>query len=153
MRPRATASATTQQGVRLQPVGLQLRAHPAGVLWIDAVIVVTNRIPLARGHEIDFEDRFKRRVHLIDRHPGVIREEVHRARPTRFDHEHGTWAFDPEERGYDEVKARGRSFDDFVAWTGSADFAAAHTNRPPREMFSPNALEVLTSMDLDVGAR
>ena len=51
------------------------------------MVVVTNRIPVSTGHEIDFEDRFKRRVHLVDRHPGFVRNEVHRPRPMRFDHE------------------------------------------------------------------
>ena len=120
------------------------------------MIVVTNRIPVARGHEIDFEDRFKRRVHLVDRHPGFIRNEVHRPRPMKLDHERGSWAEDPDGQGYYEVKTWWRSFDDFVAWTQSKDFAEAHSSRPPREMFSgPNVLEVhevLTSTDLDVGA-
>mgnify|MGYP003352875984 CR=1 FL=1 len=30
------------------------------------MVVVTNRIPVSQGHEIDFEDRFKRRVHLVE---------------------------------------------------------------------------------------
>ena len=60
------------------------------------MVVVTNRIPVAKGHEIDFEDRFKRRVHLVDRHPGFIRNEVHRPRPMKLDHEHGTWSDDPD---------------------------------------------------------
>jgi hypothetical protein len=47
--------------------------------------------PHRRGHEIDFEDRFKRRVHLVDRHPGFVRNEVHRPKPMRFDHERGGW--------------------------------------------------------------
>jgi heme-degrading monooxygenase HmoA len=50
------------------------------------------------------------------------------------------------------VKTWWRSFEDFVAWTKSADFAAAHANRAPREMFAgPNVLEVhevVTSTDL-----
>ena len=41
------------------------------------MIVVTNRIPVAEGHQIDFEDRFKRRVHLVDQAPGFVRNEVH----------------------------------------------------------------------------
>ncbi len=120
------------------------------------MIVVTNRIPVARGHEIDFEDRFRRRVHLVDRHPGFVRNEVHRPRPMKFDHERGTWAEDPDGQGYYEVKTWWRTFADFVAWTESKDFAEAHSSRPPREMFSgPNVLEVhevFTSTDLDVGA-
>ena len=66
------------------------------------MIVVTNRIPVATGHEIDFEDRFRRRVHLVDRHPGFIRNEVHRPKPMKLDHEKGTWAEDPTAQGYYE---------------------------------------------------
>jgi heme-degrading monooxygenase HmoA len=121
------------------------------------MIVVTNRIPVARGHEIDFEDRFKRRVHLVDRHPGFIRNEVHRPRAMKFVHETGGWVDDPDGQGYYEVKTWWRNFDDFVSWTKSPDFAEAHSSRPPKEMFAgPNVLEVhdiLTSTDLDVGAR
>ena len=42
------------------------------------MIVVTNRIPVAAGWEEKFEDRFKKRVHLVDQSPGFIRNEVHR---------------------------------------------------------------------------
>jgi len=74
----------------------------------------------------------------------------------KFDHEHGSWTDDPDGQGYYEVKTWWRSFEDFVAWTNSPDFAAAHSSRPPKDMFSgPNVLEVhdlLTSTDLDVGA-
>ena len=62
------------------------------------MIVVTNRIPVAQGHEIDFEDRFRKRLHLVDESPGFIRNEVHRPRPRRFDHESGGFVDDPEER-------------------------------------------------------
>jgi heme oxygenase (mycobilin-producing) len=117
------------------------------------MVVVTNRIPVAKGHEIDFEDRFKRRVHLVDRAPGFVRNEVHRPRPMKFDPQQG-WVEDPEAQGYYEVKTWWRSFDDFVAWTQSEAFAQAHANRPPRVMFAgPNVLEIheiLTSSDLDV---
>ena len=56
------------------------------------MIVVTNRIPVAAGYEIDFEDRFKKRVRLVDRSPGFIRNEVHRPRPMKLDHATGTYA-------------------------------------------------------------
>ncbi|MGD8861808.1 MAG: antibiotic biosynthesis monooxygenase [Myxococcales bacterium] len=118
------------------------------------MIVVTNRIPVAEGHEIDFEDRFKKRAHLVDQSPGFIRNEVHRPRPLKFDHETGQWKNDPSGEGYYEVKTWWRSFDDFVAWTKSDSFAQAHENRPPKEMFrGPNILEVhevfLSSEDND----
>lgn len=107
------------------------------------MIVVTNRIPVAQGHEIDFEDRFKRRAHLVDRAPGFVRNEVLRPKPMRFDHESGSWLPNDAAQGYYEVKTWWRSFDDFVAWTRSPAFAEAHSNRPPKEMFAgPNVLEI-----------
>jgi heme-degrading monooxygenase HmoA len=118
------------------------------------MIVVTNRIPVAAGHENDFEDRFRNRAHLIDRSPGFVRNEVHRPRPMRFDRESGAWRDDPEGQGYYEVKTWWRTFDDFVAWTESPSFAEAHKDRPPKEMFAgANELtvhEVFLSTDLDV---
>ena len=116
------------------------------------MIVVTNRIPVAQGQEIDFEARFKRRVHLVDRSPGFIRNEVHRPRPMKFDGASGGWKPDPEGRGYYEIKTWWRSMADFEAWTKSEAFAEAHRDRPPKEMFAgPNVLEiheVVTSTDL-----
>jgi heme-degrading monooxygenase HmoA len=107
------------------------------------MIVVTNRIPVAAGHEIDFEDRFRNRAHLIDQAPGFVRNEVHRPRPMRFDHDSDEWRDDADARGYYEVKTWWQTFDDFVAWTASPAFAEAHKNRPPKEMFAgPNELAV-----------
>lgn len=118
------------------------------------MIVVTNRIPVAEGHEIDFEDRFKRRVHLVDRAPGFVRNEVHRPRPVKFNHETGTWEEDKSQQVFYEVKTWWKSFDDFANWTKSPAFAEAHSNRPPKEMFAgPSQLivhEVFLSTDLDL---
>ena len=116
-------------------------------------VVVTNRIPVAQGHEIDFEDRFKRRAHLVDRAPGFIRNEVHRPRPMKFDHQSGGFVDDPEAKGFYEVKTWWRTVEDFAAWTKSPAFAQAHADRAPKEMFAgPNQLEiheVLLSTDGD----
>ena len=116
------------------------------------MIVVTNRIPVAAGHEIDFEDRFKHRVHLVDRAPGFVRNEVHRPRPMKFDHASGGFVPNAEVQGYYEVKTWWRTLEDFVAWTRSPAFAEAHSNKAPKEMFAgPNVLEiheVFTSTDL-----
>jgi len=107
------------------------------------MIVVTNRIPVAQGHEIDFEDRFKRRAHLVDQAPGFVRNEVHRPRPMKFDHETGGWREDAEAQGYYCVMTWWRTLDDFIAWTKSPAFAEAHSNRPPADMFSgPSVLEI-----------
>ena len=94
------------------------------------MVVVTNRIPVTTGHEIDFEDRFRNRVYLVDKSPGFIRNEVHRPRPVRFDHDTGAFVGDPDAEGYYEVKTWWRSMDDFVAWTRSEAFAEADANRP-----------------------
>mgnify|MGYP003564424394 FL=1 len=116
------------------------------------MIVVTNRIPVTKGHEIDFEDRFRNRVHLVDKSPGFVRNEVHRPRPVRFDHERGGFVDDPDAEGYYEVKTWWRSLEDFTAWTRSEAFAEAHKNRAPKEMFAgPSKLdvhEVFLSTDL-----
>lgn len=118
------------------------------------MIVVTNRIPVAEGHEIDFEERFRQRAHLVDTAPGFVRNEVHRPRPLKFDRANGTFVDDPEARGFYEVKTWWHRLEDFVAWTQSEAFAEAHKNRAPKEMFSgPNVIEfheVMTSTDLDV---
>ena len=113
------------------------------VAYYLVMIAVTNRIPVAQGHEIDFEDRFRKRAHLVDQAPGFIRNEVHRPRPMKFDHDTGGWREDPEAQGYYRVVTWWRSLDDFIAWTKSPSFAEAHSNRPPADMFSgPSVLEI-----------
>ena len=116
------------------------------------MIVVTNRIPVAQGHEIDFEDRFRKRVHLVDRAPGFVRNEVHRPRPMKFSHETGRFVEDPTKQGFYEVKTWWRSMEDFEAWTKSPAFAEAHASRAPSGMFSgPSELvihEAFLSTDL-----
>lgn len=118
------------------------------------MVVITNRIPVQAGHEIDFEERFKQRVGLVDKAPGFVRNEVHRPTPMKLDHASGSWVPDPTAEGYYEVKTWWRSFADFEAWTKSPEFAEAHRNRAPKEMFrGPNVLEIhelVTSTDLEV---
>lgn len=110
---------------------------------ICGVICVTNRIPVAEGHEIDFEHRFRNRVHLVDQSPGFIRNEVHRPKPMKFDHDTGGWKDDPDKQGYYLVKTWWKTLEYFVAWTKSPSFAEAHSDRPPKEMFAgPNVLEI-----------
>ena len=116
-------------------------------------VIVTNRIPVAEAYAVDFEDRFRQRIGLIDGSPGFIRNEVHRPRPMKFSRELGTWSPDPDKSGFYEVKTWWASMDDFIAWTRSESFRLAHADRPPKEMFSgPSELlihEVVTSTDLD----
>lgn len=99
------------------------------------MIVVTNRIPVASGHERDFEERFRNRAGLVDQSPGFIRNEIHRPKPMRRNPETGSWEPDPDSPGHYEVKTWWRSFDDFVVWTRSESFAEAHRQKPPSEMF------------------
>jgi len=107
------------------------------------MIVVTNRISVASGHEIDFEDRFRNRTHLVDQSPGFIRNEVHRPKPMRFDPDTGEWQEDADGQGDYEIKTWWQSFDNFVAWTKSDAFAEAHKKPAPKEMFAgPSKLTV-----------
>ncbi|MBW2268788.1 MAG: antibiotic biosynthesis monooxygenase [Deltaproteobacteria bacterium] len=116
-------------------------------------VVVTNRVPVAPGWEEKFEDRFRKRVHLVDRSPGFIRNEVHRPRRLKLDHTAGGFVEDPDAEAYYEIKTWWRNLDDFLAWTRSPAFAEAHKSRAPAEMFAGNnqisVHEVLTSTDLD----
>jgi heme-degrading monooxygenase HmoA len=106
------------------------------------VFVVTNRIPVALGHEEDFEDRFRKRAHLIDRSPGFIKNLVLRPVQRRFDHKTGDWV-DTTEQGYYLVQTYWESQDAFWTWTRSESFRIAHNNRPPAEMFAgPSVLEI-----------
>ena len=57
------------------------------------MFIVTNRIPVAEGHESDFEDRFRKRAHLIDKSPGFLKNQVLRPIQRRFSHETGSALF------------------------------------------------------------
>lgn len=106
------------------------------------MFVVTNRIPVASGHEEDFEDRFRKRAHLIDRSPGFIKNLVLRPVQRRFDHKTGA-TVESTEQGYYLVQTYWESEDAFWNWTRSESFRIAHSNRPPAEMFAgPNVLEI-----------
>jgi heme-degrading monooxygenase HmoA len=108
----------------------------------DSVIVVTNRIPVAGDHEAAFEDRFRHRAHLIDRSPGFIKNLVLRPIQRRFNHQTGAWETIAEQ-GYYLVQTYWESEQAFWDWTKSDAFRAAHSHRPPAEMFAgPNVLEI-----------
>ena len=106
------------------------------------MIVVTNRIPVAAGHETAFEDRFRKRAHLIDTSPGFISNRVMRPVKRRFDHASGAWV-EVKEQGYYLVQTYWESEEAFWNWTKSPSFRTAHSDRPPAEMFAgPNVLEI-----------
>ena len=106
------------------------------------MFVVTNRIPVAEGHEADFEDRFRHRAHLIDQSPGFIKNLVMRPVQRRFNHQTGEWE-EKEEQGFYLVQTYWESEQAFWDWTKSESFRIAHSNRPPAEMFAgANVLEI-----------
>jgi heme-degrading monooxygenase HmoA len=101
------------------------------------MIVVANRIPVARGHEAAFEERFRGRAGLVDHHPGFVRMEILRPKPVEM---HGARMGGSE---YYVVLTYWESEAHFIRWTESEDFRRAHADRPPKEMFAgPNVFEL-----------
>jgi len=91
------------------------------------VVVVSNRIPVQKGFEETFEQRWKNRKWSIADHPGFIRTEV--LKPVKGDHY--------------IVVTRWRSMKDFENWTNSDAFTESHANAARREAFSgPSQLEI-----------
>lgn len=91
------------------------------------VLIVSNRISVAEGHEEEFERRWRDRKWSILKSPGFIRTEV--LRPVNGDHY--------------IVMTHWQSREDFEHWTESQAFMEAHKNAPPKETFSgPSKLEV-----------
>jgi len=91
------------------------------------VLVVSNRMSVAKGWEEDFERRWKQRKWTVAQFPGFIRTEV--LRPVRGDHY--------------IVMTYWKSKEDFEHWTASQAHIEAHANPPPKEAFTgPNKLEL-----------
>lgn len=89
--------------------------------------VVANRIRVAKGHEKEFEERFRNRKGMIDGSPGFIRNLI----------------LKPVDSEFYSVMTFWESMEAFTAWTQSDSFRKAHSSRPPKEMFSgPNVLEI-----------
>ena len=94
------------------------------------MIVVSNRIPVARGHKEAFAERFRNRASLVEYHPGFVRLEILRPQPISM---HG------KEMGrsdYHVVLTYWETEAGFIAWTESQDFRTAHSHRAPQEMFA-----------------
>jgi heme oxygenase (mycobilin-producing) len=94
------------------------------------MIVVSNRIPVAEGHEGEFAERFRTRAHLVEHHPGFVRLEIGRPEPVAF---HG------EPVGgsaYHVVLTYWESKEHFLAWVQSEDFRTAHGERTPEGMLA-----------------
>ncbi|TMI17263.1 antibiotic biosynthesis monooxygenase [Candidatus Bathyarchaeota archaeon] len=91
------------------------------------VLVVSNRISVAKGWEENFEKRWKERKWHIAQSPGFIKTEV--LRPMKGDHY--------------VVMTYWRSKEDFDKRTESQAFMEAHANTPPKEAFTaPSKLEL-----------
>jgi len=91
------------------------------------VIVVSNRIQVAKGHEADFEKRFEGRARLVENMAGFIRLEI--LRPVKSD--------------YYVVLTHWQDEASFRGWADSAEFKEAHNKRPPTEIFAgPNVFEM-----------
>jgi len=106
------------------------------------MIVVTNRIPVNKAFESEFEERFRKRARLIDQSPGFVKNLVLRPIQRRFNRQSGEWE-EKEERGVYLIETYWETEDDFWAWTRSDSFRAAHSDRAPAQMFAgPNVLEI-----------
>lgn len=93
------------------------------------MIVVANRIPVAKGYEKQFEERFKNRQRLVEQMPGFIRFQL----------------LKPIQGDYYISMTYWESYEAFEAWTKSAEFERAHSANPPppKEMFTgKNILEI-----------
>jgi heme-degrading monooxygenase HmoA len=91
------------------------------------VIVISNRLQVAKGREKDFEERFEGRARLVENMPGFIRLQI--LRPLKSD--------------YYIVLTHWKDEASFHAWTESSEFKEAHRNRPPAEIFAgPDVFEM-----------
>jgi heme-degrading monooxygenase HmoA len=105
------------------------------------VIVVTSRFAVAEGEESDFEQRLRAGVQLLERPPGLIRNEVHRPCGLRF--ERKLQQFVPGRAGYYEVKTWWRSLQDFEDWAQSPACADSDSRRALHDAFiRPELLDV-----------
>ena len=89
------------------------------------MFVICNRIPVAKGHEAEFENLFLERDDAKSEHPlravpGFIRNDI--LRPTREEHYIVLTYWD--------------SLKDFEAWTNSESFREAHKGRGRTEIFA-----------------
>jgi heme oxygenase (mycobilin-producing) len=112
------------------------------------VIVVSNRIQVAAGHEAAFEKRFEGRAGLVENHPGFIRLEILRPKAMQM-HNRSLGGSD-----YYVVLTYWENEDAFIAWTESEDFRTAHASRPPKEMFAgPNVFEMHEVIQVAIKSR
>lgn len=105
------------------------------------MFVVTNRIPVAKGREAEFEARFRDRAGLVDSCPGFVWNRILRPVGRRLDRRTGK-VEEVEEQGYYLIQTCWRFEEDFWNWTQSEAFRQAHASRPDPAMFAgENVLE------------
>lgn len=91
------------------------------------MVLVANRIPVAKGYEGQFEKIFEGRTGGVEKMPGFVRYNL--LRPVKGDCYVVMTV-------WDNIEA-------FENWTRSPEFKEAHSKHPPREIFSgTNVLEV-----------
>ena len=101
------------------------------------MVVVSNRVQVAEGHEEEFAARFRSRAGLVERHHGFVRLEILRP-DTIAMHGHQIGG-----SAYHVVLTYWARKEDFVAWTESEDFRTAHSQQQPKEMFAgPSVFEM-----------
>lgn len=106
------------------------------------MFVVTNRIPVTKGRETDFEARFRDRAGLVDRCPGFVWNRILRPVNRRKSRETGEFE-ELQEQGYYLIQTCWRSEADFWNWTTSEAFRKSHASRPDPAMFAgENKLEI-----------
>ena len=90
------------------------------------VLVVSNRIPVAKEWEAEFERRWRDRPWSITKLPGFL----------------GTEVWKPLNGAYYVVTTHWRTMRDFERWTKSAAFGESHAHAPPKEAYAgPNVFE------------
>ncbi|MEO8179495.1 MAG: antibiotic biosynthesis monooxygenase [Deltaproteobacteria bacterium] len=99
------------------------------------MIVVTTRFAVAEGRESDFEERLRQGVQLLERPPGLIRNEVHRPCALRFEQKLGQFVSEAKRSLSYEVKTWWRSLQDFEDWTQTPAFAQGDLRRALHETF------------------
>ncbi|HYJ45829.1 MAG TPA: antibiotic biosynthesis monooxygenase [Pyrinomonadaceae bacterium] len=89
-----------------------------------------NRIPVAEGHEAEFEKTFAERDRAVDQMPGFVDLNV----------------FRPAEGRTYIVMTRWKSREDFDRWTQSEAFRAAHQKQSPDVAESRPTLEIYETL-------
>jgi heme-degrading monooxygenase HmoA len=100
------------------------------------VIVVTTRFKVPEHQQSEFEQRLREGVHLLQRPPGLIRNEVHRPCAIRFEQSRGQFVPEARSAAQYEVKTWWRSLEDFEDWTQGPAFQSHTGGRALQETFT-----------------